>query len=116
MGVSSIEELEETCRVFNSVVEGLEPEGADSDLMNRRQQSHERRAKIEAVVEKMWAVLGSWKDYSWDSPGPEFVNKAVDVGVTPDDGVLMRRYLDYVICAGGIITAPRSRLQDVLLD
>ncbi|KAI2635228.1 Aldo/keto reductase [Xylaria nigripes] len=92
MGISNIAELEETCRVFNSVIEGLEPEGADAELMSRRQASLDRRVKIQAIVEKMWSVLGTWKDYSWDSPGPGFVNsrKAVDVGVTPDDGVLTR--------------------------
>ncbi|KAI0096263.1 Aldo/keto reductase [Nemania sp. FL0031] len=92
MGISNIAELEETCRVFNSVIEGLEPDSPDADLMNRRQWSRDRRRKIQAVVEKMWAVLGTWKDYSWDSPGPGFFNtrKAADVGVTPDDGVLTR--------------------------
>ncbi|KAI0440638.1 Aldo/keto reductase [Xylaria telfairii] len=74
MGISNTAELEETCRVFNSVIEALEPESADADGMALRQASHERRAKIEAVVEKMWVVLGTWKDYSWASPGPGFVN------------------------------------------
>ncbi|KAI0543930.1 Aldo/keto reductase [Xylaria curta] len=94
MGISNVAELEETCLVFNSVMEGLvEPDStADADLMARRQWSRDRRAKIEAVVEKMSAVLGAWKDYSWASPGPGFVNtrKAADRGVTPDDGVLTR--------------------------
>ncbi|KAI1166658.1 Aldo/keto reductase [Nemania serpens] len=92
MGISNIAELEETCRVFNSVVEGLKPDSADPAAMSRTQQSRDRRVEIQAVVEKMWAVLGTWKDYSWDSPGPGFVNtrKAADIGVTPDDGVLTR--------------------------
>ncbi|TRX89216.1 hypothetical protein FHL15_009914 [Xylaria flabelliformis] len=93
MGISNVAELEETCRVFNSVMEGFQPDSTtDADLMARRQWSRDRRAKIEAIVEKMWAVLGTWKDYSWASPGPGFVNtrKAADRGVTPDDGVLDR--------------------------
>lgn len=92
MGISNIAELEETCRVSKSVMEGLEPESSDPAAMSRTQQSRDRRAVIQAIVEKMWAVLGTWKDYSWDSPGPGFVNarKAVDIGVTPDDGVLTR--------------------------
>ncbi|KAI0204430.1 Aldo/keto reductase [Astrocystis sublimbata] len=95
MGISNIAELEETWRVFNSVMEGFEPESADADLTVRRQWSRERRAKIEAVVEKMWAVLGTWKDYSWASPGPGFFNtRAVeDRGVIPDDGIMMRHKL-----------------------
>ncbi|KAI2627640.1 Aldo/keto reductase [Hypoxylon sp. NC1633] len=92
MGVSSVAELEETCRVFRSVIEGLEPETADAAQAGRRQWSLDRRRKIQGVVEKMWAILGQWKDYSWDSPGPGFVNtrKPADVGVTPDDGILAK--------------------------
>ncbi|KAI8628535.1 Aldo/keto reductase [Xylariaceae sp. FL1651] len=92
MGISNISELVETYRVFNSVIEALEPESADVELMSRRQWSLDRREKIQGVVERMWPVLGTWKDYSWDSPDQGFVNtrKAADLGVTPDDGVLTR--------------------------
>jgi len=92
MGISNIDELEETFRVFKSVIEGLEIESNDTEVMNRRQQSRERNAKIQGIVQKMWSVLGTWKDYSWESPGPGYVNtrKAVDIGVAPDDGVLTR--------------------------
>lgn len=105
MGISNIAELEETQRVFNSVVEGLDTEGGegedggaaaagagagDPELRSRRQWSLERRDMIEGVVRRMWDVLGSWKDYAWDSPGPGFVNTRgeADMGVVPDDGVL----------------------------
>ncbi|CAJ2504626.1 Uu.00g120200.m01.CDS01 [Anthostomella pinea] len=90
MGISNIAELEETYRVFNSVIEGLEPETADTEQMRKRQWSLDRRAKIQGVVEKMWAVLGEWRDYSWSSPGLGFVNtrKPGDIGVTPNDGIL----------------------------
>ncbi|KAI1169622.1 Aldo/keto reductase [Nemania sp. FL0916] len=93
MGISNVAELEETCDVFNNVIEGLQPESEDAEVMGRRQWSRERRVKIQAIVEKMWTVLGKWKDYSWDSPGSGFVNtrKAEDVGVTPDDGILATR-------------------------
>ncbi|KAI1354721.1 Aldo/keto reductase family-domain-containing protein [Xylaria sp. FL0043] len=102
MGISNIAELEETWHVFNSVIEGLEPESESADeaeLMSRRQWSRDRRVKIQAVVEKMWDVLGTWRDYSWDSPGPGFVNtrKASDMGVTPDDGILTRHKLEPVV-------------------
>ncbi|TGJ81934.1 hypothetical protein E0Z10_g6820 [Xylaria hypoxylon] len=92
MGISNIAELEETYNVFNSVVESLEPDSADAELMSRRQWSRDRRVKVQAVVEKMWDILGKWRNYSWNSPGPGFVNtrKAEDIGVTPDDGILTR--------------------------
>ncbi|KAI0425729.1 Aldo/keto reductase family-domain-containing protein [Xylaria sp. FL1042] len=102
MGISNIAELEETYRVFNSVIEGLEPEsesGDDAELMSRRRWSRDRRGKIQAVVEKMWDVLGTWRDYSWESPGPGFVNarKATEIGVTPDDGILTKHKLEPVV-------------------
>ncbi|KAI3320973.1 Aldo/keto reductase [Xylariaceae sp. AK1471] len=92
MGISNIAELEETYSVFNSVIEGLEPDSPDAELMSRRQWSRDRSVKIQGVVEKMWDILGTWTDYSWSSPGPGFVNtrNAADVGVTPDDDVLTR--------------------------
>ncbi|KAI2617977.1 Aldo/keto reductase [Hypomontagnella submonticulosa] len=92
MGISNVAELEETCRVFQSVVEGLEPETQNDEQTGRRHWSLERRNKIQGVVEQMWDVLGRWKDYSWDSPGPGFVNarKPTEVGVAPEDGVLTR--------------------------
>ncbi|KAK6948791.1 hypothetical protein Daesc_010562 [Daldinia eschscholtzii] len=92
MGISSVPELEETCRVFQSVIEGLEPETSDPEQTKRRQWSLDRRQKIQEVVEKMWAVLGQWKDYSWSSPDPGFVNarKPTEVGTTPNDGILTR--------------------------
>ncbi|KAI1204331.1 Aldo/keto reductase [Annulohypoxylon truncatum] len=74
MGISSVAELEETYRVFNSVIEGLAPETTDIEQMKRRRWSADRRQKIQGVVEEMWAVLGRWKDYSWSSPDPGFVN------------------------------------------
>ncbi|KAI1100780.1 Aldo/keto reductase [Jackrogersella minutella] len=92
MGISSVAELEETCRVFNSVIEGLESETPNIEQTERRQWSLDRRQKIQGVVEKMWAVLGQWKDYSWSSPEPGFVNarKPEEIGVTPDDGILTK--------------------------
>ncbi|KAI0173115.1 Aldo/keto reductase [Hypoxylon sp. FL1284] len=92
MGVASVAELEETCRVFNSVMEGLEPETADAEQARRRRWSLDRRRKIQGLVERIWATLGEWKDFSWNSPEPGFVNarNPADFGVTPDDGVVAR--------------------------
>ncbi|KAI0401077.1 Aldo/keto reductase [Xylaria palmicola] len=105
MGISNTAELEETCRVFNSVIDGLQPpppppqqqqppDSGDAELARRSRSSRDARARIEAVVEKMWTVLGAWKDYSWASPDPGFVNarRGADVGVTPDDGILTKKH------------------------
>lgn len=93
MGVSAVAELEETQRVFNSVLEGLaEPETSDPAQNFKRQWSLNRVSKIQGVVDRMWASLGSWKDHSWSSPEPGFVNtrSEAEMGTTPDDGILKR--------------------------
>ncbi|RYP26374.1 hypothetical protein DL768_011742 [Monosporascus sp. mg162] len=90
MGVASVAELEETYRVFNSVVEGLAPEDtADAGLAGRRRWSLDRARKIQGVVEEMWAVLGRWRNYSWNSPEPGYVNarKSTEMGTVPDDAI-----------------------------
>ncbi|KAI1497929.1 L-galactose dehydrogenase [Biscogniauxia marginata] len=92
MGISNIAELEETHRVFHSVMEGLQSETTDAQQLSRRQWSLDRREKIQGIVEKMWAVLGEWKDYGWSSPSPGFVNtrEPSQLGVIPDDGIFAR--------------------------
>lgn len=91
MGVASVAELEETYRVFNSVVEGFAPvDAADTELARRRQWSVNRAEKIQGVVENMWGVLGrQWKNYSWNSPEPGFVNarSSSEMGTVPHDGI-----------------------------
>ncbi|KAK7995684.1 hypothetical protein PG990_014457 [Apiospora arundinis] len=46
------------------------------------------------LVERMWEALGSWKDYSWSSPDPGFVNsrKEEEMGVVPMDDGIMDKY------------------------
>ncbi|KAI5919546.1 L-galactose dehydrogenase [Camillea tinctor] len=92
MGISSVPELEETVSVFRSVMDGLllPAEGSDEEQAERRRKSLERREKIRGLVEdRMWGILGEWKDYSWSSPEPGFVNarKPSQMGVVPDDGI-----------------------------
>ncbi|KAH7186078.1 Aldo/keto reductase family-domain-containing protein [Fusarium flagelliforme] len=87
MGVSSVDELEETWALWNSVI---------SD--------DARKAQIEKIVrEKMWPALGEWKDYAWESGGPGFVNQRAveDMGVVPRDDVARR----WRLIPGGMDTA-----------
>ncbi|KAF5024358.1 hypothetical protein F66182_3545 [Fusarium sp. NRRL 66182] len=77
MGVSSVEELEETWALWTSVVGLAGDQGAAR-----------RKAKVERIVrERMWPALGKWKDYAWESGGPGFVNtrNVMDMGVVPRD-------------------------------
>ncbi|KAF4983700.1 hypothetical protein FZEAL_916 [Fusarium zealandicum] len=82
MGVSSVDELEETWALWSSVV-GL----AGDDV------AAQRRDKIASIVrDKMWPVLGRWKDYAWESGGPGFVNTRAESerGVVPRDATAER--------------------------
>ncbi|KAH7020817.1 Aldo/keto reductase family-domain-containing protein, partial [Microdochium trichocladiopsis] len=103
MGVSSVAELEETQRVFNSVLEGLDdPDTPASEQTEaakfKRQWSLNRVNKVQGVVEQMWQVLGTWKDYAWSSPEPGFKNqrRPEDAGVVPQDDGVMTRYREKV--------------------
>ncbi|KAK8096599.1 uncharacterized protein PG998_004820 [Apiospora kogelbergensis] len=95
MGVATVAELEETYRVFRSVIEGYNPDTySNQKLAQAHDWSLERRDKIQKLVERMWEALGSWKDYSWSSPDPGFVNsrKQEDMGVVPMDDGIMEKY------------------------
>ncbi|SPO05548.1 related to Pseudomonas L-fucose dehydrogenase [Cephalotrichum gorgonifer] len=64
-GVSSVAELEETWRVWSEVVSELEggtPGAASKTDLVRR-----------LAEERIWPALGEWKDYTWESPGPDYV-------------------------------------------
>ncbi|KJZ76912.1 hypothetical protein HIM_03789 [Hirsutella minnesotensis 3608] len=82
MGVSAVDELDETWALWKSVV-GL-ASGADSDAARRRD-------KIARVVEgDMWPGLAEWRDYAWGSGGQGFTNKRANRGEVPADGVMER--------------------------
>ncbi|KZZ95469.1 Aldo/keto reductase [Moelleriella libera RCEF 2490] len=82
MGVSNVEELEETWTLWKRVV-GLAHQ-ANEQVSNRRR-------KIERVVrEQIWPALDSWKDFMWESGGVTFVNRRQIKGVVPSDAVAQR--------------------------
>ncbi|KAG5913889.1 hypothetical protein E4U42_000811 [Claviceps africana] len=86
MGVSSVDELEQTWALWKSVV-GL-AHNADDDAAGRM------RDRIERLVrEQMWPRLGPWKDYAWESGGPAFVNRKQTRGVIPVDAIAQRHGL-----------------------
>jgi D-arabinose 1-dehydrogenase len=95
MGVSSVPELEETWRVFCSVLEGYNPKPSSPSMAEAHEWSLNRRAKVQGLVEKMWEGIGEWKDYSWSSPEPGFVNtrKEEDKGVVPRDDGIYEKYI-----------------------
>ncbi|PNY29050.1 D-arabinose 1-dehydrogenase [Tolypocladium capitatum] len=82
MGVSTVDELEETWSSWKGVV-GLTG-GADDG-------SPQREDKIAAIVrDQMWPSLGSWRDYAWESGGEAFANLRTVEGAIPRDDVAER--------------------------
>jgi D-arabinose 1-dehydrogenase len=80
MGVSSLSELEETMRVWRSILDGLEGEN--------KTESHEwslkRRNEIEGLAKGVQHVLGKWLDFAWESPDEGF-KKAMQEKSAPLD-------------------------------
>lgn len=72
IGVSNLVELEAALKVWQSVQDGVKTgveEIKKTDSLNRRR-------NIDEVVVGIHGVLGKWRDFAWDSPGEDFVNKA----------------------------------------
>ncbi|KAL4782116.1 Aldo/keto reductase family-domain-containing protein [Aspergillus varians] len=118
MGVSNIDELNETLRVWHSIVDGLEnQDDNDNDesfedegrvppatvpsapsapailtpsegIITDRVWSRERRSRILSLARQIRSILSpSWVDYTWPSPGPDFVNTLpADHSAALDDG------------------------------
>jgi aryl-alcohol dehydrogenase-like predicted oxidoreductase len=90
MGVSTLDELDETLRVWHSIIDGLENKDDDEeegdkpatdaiptpqDGLTDRAWSRARRARIADLARQIQKLLGpDWVDYTWPSPGPGFVN------------------------------------------
>jgi hypothetical protein len=73
MGVSKVEELDETMIVWRSILKGLEGGrgmAIDVGMWNRDHEwSLQRRKTIQELASGVWEVLGEWKDFAWASPG-----------------------------------------------
>lgn len=82
MGVSNLGELEETMRVWNSVLDALDlPIAGRGVTVEKREWSLSRRKEVEAKAKKVWEILGEWKDFAWASPDEGFVNARTVKGV-----------------------------------
>lgn len=86
MGVSNMEELGETLRVWGSIVDALENRDEDAGNAASGQQrngqastpsitGHEHRNRILSLFQNIQSILGpDWVDYTWPSPSSDFVN------------------------------------------
>jgi D-arabinose 1-dehydrogenase len=85
VGVSTLDELEETMRVWKSVLDGL-PGQEGSANRSDREWSIQRRKRIEGLAIGVWKVLGKWKDFTWASPEKAYANTRVIKGVVDEVG------------------------------
>jgi aryl-alcohol dehydrogenase-like predicted oxidoreductase len=82
MGVSKIDELDETMRVWRSVLDGLNDDFdaepgtlTPSDALSDHEWSLQRRQQIRIFARHIQKMLGGWADFAWASPDSGFVNK-----------------------------------------
>ena len=77
MGVSNIEELNETMRVWRSILDGLEG-GEETAIQsgrgsNDRLWSLSRQNEVQRLATGIRRILGEYLDYAWPSPPPDYV-------------------------------------------
>ena len=96
MGVSHLDELEETMRVWRSVIDGssdkvTEDLDADpgtitpSDGVSDHDWSVKRKRRIRMLAKGIQERIVPYNDFTWDSPGRDFVNQRAVKGVTKEE-------------------------------
>lgn len=109
MGITTLAELEETWDVWMSVLaESVPHVSLDEDVAKEASKdvvvngdkdlqtaSLKRCDQVQHLVkEKLWPLLGEWRNHSWGSGGKGFVNdrKIEEMGVVPQDDGIMAEY------------------------
>lgn len=87
MGVSTVEELEETMHVWRSILDGLE-DGEQTAIDSGRgpgdrSWSLSRQQEVEEFSDGIRQHLGSWVDYTWASPDLGYVNRRANTEAFP---------------------------------
>ncbi len=82
VGVSNVGELDETMRVWRSILDGLENGGEQTAVDSGRGTgdhlwSLSRQKKVAKLARGIREVLGKGVDYTWASPPPGFVNQRI---------------------------------------
>ncbi|MCJ1228305.1 hypothetical protein MMC12_004966 [Toensbergia leucococca] len=87
MGVSSIEELDETMQVWRSILDGLENGEAIAIESGRgakdRDWSLRRQQEVNDLARGIQNILKGWVDFAWPSPSPGFVNLKSSAAIIP---------------------------------
>lgn len=79
MGVSKESELHKTMCVWRSILDGLEGGAETARLAGRWKRDHEwslnRQKAVQILADGIQEHLDAYLDYTWESPGPGFVNR-----------------------------------------
>ncbi|MCJ1438591.1 hypothetical protein MMC27_007981 [Xylographa pallens] len=79
IGVSNLEELDETMQVWRSIIDGLENDehkAVETDAKgSERAWSLQRQKEVRERAAVVKELIGSWLDHAWPSPGLDFANK-----------------------------------------
>ena len=118
MGVSKIAELDETMRVWRSVVDGLKDDLSleanpgtltPSDAVSDHEWSLQRRRQIRLLARHIRTMLGSWADHAWASPESGFVNRGNSNSLEESDNIGLTDEID--TSADDVIPTPPPELE-----
>lgn len=86
MGVSKQKELEKTMKVWRSILDGLEGGDQTARKAGRWSRDHEwslnRQRAVQIMADGIREHIDEYVDYTWDSPGKDFVSKAAKAKMT----------------------------------
>lgn len=83
MGVSNMGELEETMRVWNSVLDGISLPGRKVEE-SEKEWSLKRREEVAELAKGVREILGDYCEYAWPSPDEGYVNIRAVKGVVDE--------------------------------
>ena len=79
IGVSNLEELDETMQVWRSIIDGLENSEhkaiGTNATSSERTWSLQRQKEVRERAAVVKELIGCWLDFAWPSPGPDFAHK-----------------------------------------
>ncbi|KAL9112995.1 MAG: hypothetical protein Q9227_002860 [Pyrenula ochraceoflavens] len=111
MGVSQLEELDETLRIYRSVLDGLADDLdqetgtiTPSDALTDHEWSLRRRQAIRGLAKGIRGLLGEWVDFAWESPGKGFVNERTTPRLIEDEDLDVEEPEP----APGVLLTPKS--------
>lgn len=83
MGISKLNELNDTMAVYNSIISGITHPSTSTSAFRETQPSQHRKLEIQHLSNTIRNdIFGSLAEYAWSSPDPGFVNQRKAFGVS----------------------------------